>query len=115
VEEFIKFQTAVVQWERLRVLVFRELRERTMTPKFKGVASALAKLQHNLDADATKLTARIDSADQRRETVFAKSHASVAAAHAELDGIDDFITELDKTNAGPLDGQGPRSSDLMKE
>lgn len=85
-----------------------------MTPKFKGVAKALALLQHNLDSDAEKLAARIGQADSKREEVFAKSHRTVSAAHAELDGIDKFLEDLDKTNAGPLEGQ-PRSSDIMAQ
>ena len=116
-EERLKYLRLLVTWERLRVLVFRELgwEGYKVTPDFKGVAGKLAKLQHNLQHDSEKLSERIDSADQRRETVFAKSHATVDATHRELDGIDNFLSDLEKTNAGPLDGQGPRSSDLMKE
>lgn len=120
-EDELRYLELLVMWERLRRLVFAELgvdsdlpRRRPMTPKFRGVASAFAKLQHNLDHDAEKLTAKIETADARRQAVFAKSHEKLDATHKELDGIDEFLEAMDKTNAGPLDGQ-PRSSDLMKE
>jgi hypothetical protein len=104
----------LVRWERLRVAVFRELRNghngsSPMTPKFKGIADRMAKLRFNLDADAEKLAEKIDHVDAKRVTVFDKSHKTVDGAHQELEGIDQFIDELDRTN------DPPRSSELMKE
>lgn len=112
-EEFIEICFLRTRYERLRLQVIR--REAAMTPKFKGVAERLAKLQHNLDHDAGKLMARIDAADTKRETVFAKSNATVDAAHGQLDDIDSFVEELDRANASPSDGLPLRSSTIMKE
>lgn len=96
-----------------RLLVAARPRKPVMTPKFRGVTDALKKLQHNLDADASKLLERIESADARRDTVFKKSQDTVAAAHGTLDGIDSFIDELERTNAGPLE-DAPRSSEVAR-
>ena len=116
-EDKLKYLDLLVTWERLRVMVFRELGYggRPVTPKFRGIASAMAKLQHDLDVDATQLMSKVQGADERRKTVMPKAQAAVASASVELDGIEEWLTEIEQTNAGPLDGQGPRSSDLMKE
>jgi hypothetical protein len=72
-----------------------------MTPKFRGVPSALAKLQHSLDADAEKLFTRIERANQRREEVFKKSHASLDAADGVLDDVEKFFDNMEGSNGGP--------------
>jgi hypothetical protein len=89
--------------------------ESNMTPRFRSITEALKKLQHNLDSDAQKLMQRIETADSRRETVFARSHATVAAAHTQLDDVDNFINELERSNQGPLEqdsAPAPRSSEV---
>lgn len=90
-----------------------------MTPKFRGVSSALSKLQHALDSDAEKLINRISRADERREAVFKKSHESVSAAEQSLDDIEKFIGELEGSNGGPSMSsdeesgeKAPRSSEV---
>jgi hypothetical protein len=87
---------------------------RRMTPRFRGVTQALSKLQHDLDYDADKLMRRIADADTRRERAFAKSHGAVDAASNTLAEIEEFVSDLERTNAGPLE-DAPRSSDIMSE
>lgn len=87
-----------------------------MTPKFRGVAEKLKKLQHHLDHEAGKLDARIDQTMARSHGVFEKSHKTVAQSHEHLDGIDDFLTDLEKSNAGPpLDDSSPESAPRSTE
>jgi len=93
---------------------FLSHRAKQMTPKFRGVGEALKKFQHNLDADASKLMERIEGADHRREAVFTKSHAALADANASLDEVDTFLSDLEKTNAGPPLDDSPRSSEVAQ-
>lgn len=101
---------------RLAHHIIRQLNrgETDLTPKLRGVTERLRRLQYDLETDADKLTSRIEAADARRETVFKKSHETVAQAHASLDEVDQFITELDRSNSGnPLENESPpRSSEV---
>lgn len=96
-------------------------RRTTMTPKFRGVSEALAKLRHSLDHDADKLVKRIEDADARRDAVFAKSHKTLDTAHQGLDDINKFIDDLERSNQGPpLDdsasgSSGPRSTEVAEK
>lgn len=90
-----------------------------MTPKFRGIAERLKKLQHNLNADAESLDARINAAEQKSKNVFAKSNASIDGAHRSLDEVDHFLNELEKSNGPPSDSDSesgshelPRSSTI---
>jgi hypothetical protein len=88
------------------------LRERinAMTPKLAGVASAMAKLHHGLDARAEKLLARIETAERRGDEAFKKAHGKLDAADTAVGEVETFIAQLECTNGGPtLDGS-PESS-----
>lgn len=87
-----------------------------MTPKLRGVHGSLAKLRHALEEDADKLATRIETADTRRQNVFAASHGAVANVERDLREVEQFLNEMDKTNGGdPLDASvspHPRSSEV---
>ena len=90
-----------------------------MTPKIRGVRASMDKLRHSLNADAEKLAARIEEADAKRVAVFDASHGAVAAVERDLKEVEDFVSELEKTNGGPtLDDSGessaPRSSEVAQ-
>lgn len=88
-----------------------ERRRRDVTAKLRGVAERLKKFHHGLDHEADKLDKRISATEQRAGNVFAQSHANLDAAHQVLDGVDEYLTEIEKTNS-PLDDSkdAPRST-----
>ncbi len=100
-----------------RMQVQRE-REKLMTPKLRGVRASMDKLRHALDRDAEKLAARIDAADVKREVVFEASHGIVASVERDLKDVEDFVSDLENSNGGPLDDSSsvvhlpPRSSEV---
>lgn len=72
-----------------------------MTPKFKGVADAMKKLAHELDADAEALLGKVERTHARRRAVFGKANERIDGAHAELGAVDGYLDEIEKSNAGP--------------
>jgi hypothetical protein len=83
-----------------------------MIPKLRGVLSAFDKLKHAVETDAEKLAQRIEGVDARRGAAFAKSNATLDAAEVGIKAIEDFVTELERSNAGPLEGPSLRSSEV---
>lgn len=77
-------------------------RKNPMTPKVQGIASALAKLHHNLDDRADKLLARIETVDKRGDTAFKGAHARLDQSEAALGEVDSLLADLEKTNGGPI-------------
>jgi hypothetical protein len=75
--------------------------ETRMTPKFKGVASAMQNLGDALDHSADGLLTKIAKVDERRVEVFAKSHARLDSAIGELAEVDGYLDDLEKTNGAP--------------
>jgi hypothetical protein len=107
---------AMVQRARLRERIVY-LEKRIMTPKVQGVASALAKLQHNLDARAGKFLDRIEGLDKKSDETFKKAHSRLDEAEQPLADIDKVIDALaEQTNGGPsLDGSAESSDEPAKE
>lgn len=83
-----------------------------MTPKLNGIASAMAKLHHGLDARADKLLERIEIADKRGEAAFAKAHARIDDAERAVADVEKFVEGLEGSNGGPsLSGSGNTSGE----
>lgn len=75
-----------------------------MSLKLQGIASKLAMLQHNIDADAEKLDAAIDAADAKRQAVMPKAVATIAARSAQLADVETFIASVGQvTNGAPAE------------
>jgi hypothetical protein len=89
-----------------------------MTPKLRGVRASMDKLRHALEVDAEKLTTRIESADAKRNAVFTASHGVLDGVERDLKEVEDFMSDMEKSNGGPtLDGSEesssvPRSSEV---
>lgn len=90
-----------------------------MTPKLRGVRASMDKLRHALEHDADKLASRIEAADARRVATFEASHSAVAAVERDLKEVEEFVSDLEKSNGGPLDDSSnsvvhlsPRSSEV---
>ncbi len=82
-----------------------------MTPKLAGIASAMAKLNHNLDARADKLLARIDSADKRSDAAFKKAHGTLDRAEQAVADVEQFVAGLEGSNGGPSLGSSQDSGE----
>lgn len=100
-----------------RLAVQRE-REKLMTPKLRGVRASMDKLRHALEHDADKLATRVEAADARRVAAFDASHGVIATVERDLKEVEEFVSELEKSNGGPLDESKssvvhlPRSSEV---
>lgn len=82
-----------------------------MNPKLKGVASAMAKLQHSLEERSGKLLDRIESADKRGANAFDKAHASLDVTEKAMGDVEAFISSLEGSNGGPTLGDSSDTSD----
>lgn len=75
-----------------------------MALKLQGIASKMALLQHNVDADADKLGAAIDAADAKRQVVMPKAVAAVSATTSQLADVESFVASIEQlTNGAPGD------------
>lgn len=82
------------------------------TPKLQGLAEAMRKLEHGLEAGAGKLLTKIESVDSRGHAAIAKGHAKVDGKAALVADIESYVAALEGANGGdPLDD----SSDTSKE
>jgi hypothetical protein len=96
---------AKVQRDRLRERVAFLEGKRSMTPKVQGVASALAKLHHSLDARAGQLLDRIAKVDAAGDAAFKKANGRLDVSDAALAEVEKLVADLEQTNGGPsLDG-----------
>jgi hypothetical protein len=93
------------------VLVYLAQVERErMSMKLRGVTASLAKLHHDLDLQAEKLTDRIVSTQDRGNAVFAQAHKRLDGAASELAEVDKLLSDLEQSNGGPtLDGSSESS------
>jgi hypothetical protein len=73
-----------------------------MTPKLRGVRASMDKLRHALETDADKLAARIESADARRESVFAASNGAVASVERDIKDVEELLSDMERSNGSPL-------------
>ncbi len=81
-----------------------------MSIKLRGVTSALAKLHHDLDAQAEKLVDRIETTQARGSAVFAEAHKRLDGAAQDLTDVDKLLSDLEASNGGPtLDGSSESS------
>lgn len=71
-----------------------------MNPKFQGLASAMSKLNHNLDVGSDKLLSRIAGADARAGAAFAKVNAHIDATEQAAEDIEAFANSLEGSNGG---------------
>jgi hypothetical protein len=93
------------------VLVYRAKVERErMSVKLRGVTAALAKLHHDLDLQAEKLTDRIVNTQDRGNAVFASAHKRLDSAAQDLAEVDKLISDLENSNGGPTLDDSSESS-----
>jgi hypothetical protein len=74
-----------------------------MTPTFKGLGSALAKLKHGLDLQAGPLMADIESLASEAPDLLKQAATEVAKTKQAVADIKDFVAGLVGSNGGPLD------------
>lgn len=82
-----------------------------MSLKLRGVTDALAKLHHDLDLQAEKLTGRISTTQDRGNAVFAQAHKRLDGAASDLDQVDKLLSDLENTNGGPTLDDSSESSE----
>jgi hypothetical protein len=79
------------------------LKDIDMTPTFKGLGSALAKLKHGLDLQAAPLMADIESLSVEAPDLLKQAAAEVAKTKQAVSDIKDFVSGLVGDNGAPLD------------
>ena len=72
-----------------------------MTPTFKGLGSALAKLKHDLDLQAQPLMADIESLASEAPELLKQAVSEVAKTKQAVTDIKDFVSGLIGSNGGP--------------
>jgi hypothetical protein len=73
-----------------------------MALKLQGLASKMAKFNHNIEADAEVVSAAIDDADAKRQSVMAKAKDKVTSTANQLVEVNTVLDELEQaTNGGP--------------
>jgi hypothetical protein len=85
-----------------------------MSLKLRGVTAALARLHHDLDLQAEKLTDRITSTQDRGNAVFAQAHKRLDGAAQDLDEVNKLISDLENTNGGPISDGSDGSSEVSQ-
>lgn len=76
-----------------------------MTPKFKGLASALGQMQHDLEAQAEAMLADIAVTSVDANNAFAKAQQKIVEAKTAVADVKAFIAELEGSNGGPTVGE----------
>lgn len=86
-----------------------------MTPKIKGLRSALEKLHHNIEFESDKLAKRIETETARVPETFKavneKIDAQMASVSADLGEVTQYLDDLQKMGNGgpPLEGSSGSS------
>ena len=66
-----------------------------------GLPGKLAKLKHDLEYDAGKLSDRIDAVGNRKDAAFSKSHGFLDATEGNIGEVEQFVKDLEAaTNGG---------------
>lgn len=103
-----------------RIQVQREREKLAMTPKMRGALESLKKMQHHADAQADKLTKRIENEVMPKlNKGFAKAHGRIDDLGEVVDGMEKFAEDLIGDNGAPLDdseksSDAPRSSEVAQ-
>lgn len=86
-----------------------------MTPKLRALSSAMAKLKHDVEFEADKLSARVENVSDASKSAFAKSHQILDATKRDVEEIEEFIESMIGSNGapGPL-GDSSESSEQVK-
>src|ERR1700676_3071273 len=77
------------------------IKETSMTPTFKGLGGALAKLKHDLDLQAQPLMADIESLASEAPGLLKQAVQEVAKTKQAVADIKDFVSGLLESNGGP--------------
>lgn len=86
---------------RINRLRYQIVRDYNMTPTFKGLGGALAKLKHDLDLQAQPLMADIESLASEAPDLLKQAVAEVAKTKQAVSDIKDFVSGLIGSNGGP--------------
>ncbi len=73
-----------------------ETRKMAKTLNLQGLSGKLTKLKHDVEYDAGKLAARIDSVSTRKDAAFSKGHQYLDATEANIGEVEQFVTELEE-------------------
>jgi hypothetical protein len=65
-----------------------------------GLSGKLTKLKHDVEFDAGKLAARIDSVTSRKDAAFSKGHQYLDATESHVGEVEQFVTELEAATGG---------------
>lgn len=71
-----------------------------MTSKLQGVAAAMDKMLHGIEDRADKFLNRVQGAEAKADTVFAKGHAKLDEREKQLGDIDGYLDAIDKASNG---------------
>lgn len=85
-----------------------------MTPKFRGVATMLDRLQLSLDTRAQKLYDRAQKIEARVDAPFAKAHQQLDQAEKALDQVESFVAANLGANGGDPTGDDSQESSGQK-
>lgn len=85
-----------------------------MTPTFKGLGSALAKLKHGLDLQAGPLMADIESLASEAPDLLKQAATEVAKTKQAVSDIKEFVAGLIGSNGGPLEDSPPPPADMAQ-
>src|SRR6202790_2672555 len=78
------------------------IKETSMTPTFKGLGGALAKLKHDLDLQAQPLMADIESLASEAPGLLKQAVQEVAKTKQAVADIKDYVSGLLESNGGPI-------------
>ena len=87
-----------------------ELMETTMTPTFKGLGSALAKLSHDLDVQSQPLMADIEQLATEAPALLKQAVQRVAETKQAVSDIRDFVAGLGSNGAPTSAGSSDTSA-----
>ena len=81
-----------------------------MIAKLRGVRASMDKLKFNLEADADKLAARVETTDQNRVETFKGAHATMDSIDHDIKDVGSLLDEIKKSNAAPTSGDSSEES-----
>ena len=79
----------------------RNLGPPAMTPKLQGLTTAMGLLKSRIETESDKLIARVEAANAKTGSAFAKANATLDEAASGLSEIESFIASLEGSNGGP--------------
>jgi hypothetical protein len=105
--------TFLITIAHLRLRLERLRRQRTRNsmaiPNFAGLVNAMDLLEHELEAEATKLHQDIVSVKTRGLDAIGKGRDKLAGVRARVAQVETFVNKLEGSNGGPLSSSSTSS------